>query len=90
MKQREAQIDTMMLYFHRMNILDIKNSLGDKCTYVSHVRYPNQNKYTIIAKFRKEKPILALLNGTPQDIKPEYYKQLKMDMRNEAKSRGLL
>lgn len=101
------------VYFHRNNLLKIKQALGTKCTSVSHVEYPKNtlepvlnekgkaktgmlkltsapSKHGVIAKFGKEKPIVAMLNGTPNDIKSEYYVQLKNDMTDAASKRGLL
>ena len=66
----------------------LKKELGENCTYVSHIRY--KDNYGIVAKFRKEKPIEALLNGSPDDIKLEYYDELIKNMKDEAKERGLL
>lgn len=54
-------------------------------------RVKGETQYGVIAKFgNKVKPIRAMLNGTPDDIKGEYYAQLKNDMSNEARKRGIL
>lgn len=100
-------------YFHRGNLLNIKQGLGSKCTFISHIRYPkfelvpvlnekgepkkgmfkrveSGTRYGVMAKFGKAKPVLAMLNGTPNDIKAEYYAQLKNDLADAARKRGLL
>lgn len=74
--------------FHKNNMKNIKKALGKNCTYLSHIRY--KDKYGVIAKFKNSKPIEALLEGNPNDIKPEFYEQLKTDITNEARERGIL
>lgn len=78
------------VYYHKNNLRKIKDALGKKCTFISHVRLPN-DKYEVHVKFRgNKKPIVAQLNGTPFDIEAENYMQLKNDLINEARKRGLL
>ena len=50
-----------------------------------------ESNHTLVAKFGSNKrDITAVLNGTPNDIKAEYYEQLKNDLYNEARKRELL
>ena len=76
------------MLFHKNNMRKIKQALGKKCTYVAHERY--KDNYSVVAKFGKEESIVAILNGSPEDIELEYYNQLKTDMQDEARKRGLL
>jgi hypothetical protein len=50
-----------------------------------------QSVHYLVAKFgNSNRDITAVLNGTPNDIKAEYYAQLKNDLTNAARERGLL
>ena len=50
-----------------------------------------ESVHYLVAKFtNSDKNITAVLNGTPHDIKAEYYSQLKNDLTNAARERGLL
>lgn len=54
-------------------------------------RVLTSTNHFVVAKFKgTTKPIKAALNGTPDDIKAEYYAQLKNDMTNAARKRGVL
>lgn len=53
-------------------------------------RVKGEPVHYVVAKFGDAKPITAALNGTPNDIKAEYYQQLKNDLTDAARKRGIL
>lgn len=53
-------------------------------------RVSNGTQHGIVAKFGKSEPLVATLNGKPDEIKSEYYAQLKLDLVNAARERDLL
>lgn len=70
--------------------INVKDEKGEKDFSMLQLKGKESIHY-ITAKFgRKNKAITAALNGTPNDIKAEYYEQLKNDLVNAARERGLL
>lgn len=75
--------------YPKFELQEIKNEMGEVKEGMFK-RVETGTQYGVIAKFGKAKPILAMLNGTPDDIKSEYYSQLRNDIANAARKRGLL
>lgn len=75
--------------YPRFELQEIKNKKGEVKEGMFK-RVEKGTKHGVIAKFGKAKPIVAMLNGTPNDIKAEYYSQLRNDMTDAARKRGIL
>jgi len=66
------------------------NAKGEKDFSMLQLKGKESIHYITVKFGRKNKAITAALNGTPNDIKAEYYAQLKNDLTNAARERGLL
>ena len=89
-EEEKKKETSMKIIFHREWLKYIKDSLGKKCTYISHMREKKGGvtkyfmKVNLLNKDGGRDKIIYELSTTPDNLKGEDYKQLLKILMTKA------